>query len=296
MAECHFPMCLPTTSAQAEVPPFVHQQRVRAQDCAESGHLGHPRLFEYLEAAMSEAWRDRVEPLPEFFASGLHLTVAEAGLRFFAPASFDDLLTVEVGSSDVSESSFELEYHVRREETPLAYGRCRYVCVHDAGKPAPLPDVVRGRLRELGADEADCDPVLALARFYAEQDSFYRGGPSELVADCLTQDVTWTVPGDNAIAGTYRGKTAVLRYFTRRRSLAKSGLRIVTGKVLRSGDLLIQFARGEAEIEGKTLSWETFGAFRIRAGKIAECWLVPLDQDRFDEVWSITSPADQEQP
>lgn len=95
------------------------------------------------------------------------------------------------------------------------------------------------------------------------------------------------MPGDNAIAGTYRGKTAVLEYFARRRALAEDSLRITTGDVHRSGDLLIQFASGEAELEGATLTWETLGVFRFRDGRIAESWLVPLDQDQFDQIWSV---------
>jgi hypothetical protein len=29
------------------------------------------------------------------------------------------------------------------------------------------------------------------------------------------------------------------------------------------------------------------GIFRINDGAIAECWVVPHDQDAFDEIWSL---------
>ena len=43
---------------------------------------------------------------------------------------------------------------------------------------------------------------------------------------CSTDDVTWTVPGENAIAGEYHGLDAVIEYFTRRRALAQRSFRM----------------------------------------------------------------------
>ena len=40
-----------------------------------------------------------------------------------------------------------------------------------------------------------------LARLHEAQTAFYAGGPREPLHDVLTDDVTWTVPGENAIAG-----------------------------------------------------------------------------------------------
>jgi ketosteroid isomerase-like protein len=38
--------------------------------------------------------------------------------------------------------------------------------------------------------------------------------------------------------------------------------------------------------DGRELSWETVGVFRVADGRITECWLVPFDQSVFDEIWS----------
>jgi ketosteroid isomerase-like protein len=129
------------------------------------------------------------------------------------------------------------------------------------------------------------DPVRVLQAFYAAQARFYAGEEAEL-ADYLGPDVVWHVPGDNAIAGTYRGRSAVLGYFRHRREMSKGTFRVRPGKILRSGQLLLQFARGETELAGRQTSWETIGVFLIREQQIAACWLVPFDQTEFDRIWS----------
>jgi ketosteroid isomerase-like protein len=57
-----------------------------------------------------------------------------------------------------------------------------------------------------------------LARLHEAQNRFYAGGDSAPLRVMLTPDVTWTIPGSNAVAGTYRGIDAVLAYFERRRA------------------------------------------------------------------------------
>jgi len=155
------------------------------------------------------------------------------------------------------------------------------------GQPADLASNVRAQLR-LGVvgEGLEIEPTEALQRFYAEQGRYYAGGEVEPLSERLTQDVVWHVPGSNAIAGTYRGRAAVLAYFARRRALSNASFRVTPGQIMSSGQLLAQFAHGEAELSGQQVSWDTVGVFRIRAGQVAECWLVPFDQEQFDDLWS----------
>jgi ketosteroid isomerase-like protein len=46
------------------------------------------------------------------------------------------------------------------------------------------------------------------------------------------------------------------------------------------------FAGGAVQRGGRSLDWETVSVFRIAAGRIAECWVLPYDQYRFDDIWS----------
>ncbi len=105
----------------------------------------------------------------------------------------------------------------------------------------------------------------------------------------LTEDVVWHVPGRSAIAGDYRGRDEVLRYFSRRRKLADATFRIDVRGVLADDQRAVILAGGEVEQDGETLAWGTVAIFRFAEDRIAECWVVPYDQDAFDGIWSLGS-------
>jgi ketosteroid isomerase-like protein len=48
------------------------------------------------------------------------------------------------------------------------------------------------------------------------QNEFYAGGSGAAFQQLLAPNITWTVSGDNRIAGTYRGLEEVFGYFRRR--------------------------------------------------------------------------------
>jgi ketosteroid isomerase-like protein len=102
----------------------------------------------------------------------------------------------------------------------------------------------------------------------------------------LTDDAVWHVPGHSAIAGDHRGRDELLRYFARRRELADATLRIDVRGVLADDRRTVILATGEVQYGGRTFTWETTAIFRVAEGKIAECWVLPHDQDAYDEIWS----------
>jgi ketosteroid isomerase-like protein len=126
-----------------------------------------------------------------------------------------------------------------------------------------------------------------LDRLHAAQAAFYAGGPAEPLRDVLTDDIVWVVPGRNAIAGEYRGLDAVIDYFTRRRELADRSFRIHPGDLLvGDGDHVAALTDGSATIEGIERRWSTVGLYRLSEERVAACWLLPLDADAFDAIWS----------
>jgi hypothetical protein len=62
--------------------------------------------------------------------------------------------------------------------------------------------------------------INLLDRLQKAQNEFYAGGSGAALEQILAPTITWTVPGDNRIAGNYRGLEEVLGYFRRRRDLA----------------------------------------------------------------------------
>jgi ketosteroid isomerase-like protein len=125
-----------------------------------------------------------------------------------------------------------------------------------------------------------------LARLHDAQNQFYGGG-SAAFDDLLAEDVIWTVPGNNAIAGTYRGIDGVLGYFGRRREIANSTFRMHRRDVMvGEGNRIAALTDGTATIAGQQRSWSTVGLYEIRGGLVAACWLLPLDASEFDSIWS----------
>jgi uncharacterized protein len=87
----------------------------------------------------------------------------------------------------------------------------------------------------------------------------------------LAPNITWTVPGDNRIAGTYRGLEESVRL--RHDVLAGDGGRIAA------------LTDGIATIRDAEHRWSTVGLYEVAGGQIAACWLLPLDQRVFDAIW-----------
>jgi uncharacterized protein len=135
------------------------------------------------------------------------------------------------------------------------------------------------------------DVEAVLEEFFARQRAMYSGGDLAAVEEMLAVDIVWHVPGRSPIAGDYRGREGVIDYFARRRELAGGTLRITRHPPMCNADTLVQFADGEATIADRQVSWQTVGVYRVADGQIVEAWLVPLDLDRFDAVWSAGSPT-----
>lgn len=103
----------------------------------------------------------------------------------------------------------------------------------------------------------------------------------------LSDDVVWHVPGRSAVAGVYRGKIEVMDYIRRRRSLADDTFNITVHDVLANDRHGFVIASGRVVRGGREVEWRAHGLYRFEAGKIAECRVLPEDQDRFDEIWSV---------
>ena len=129
--------------------------------------------------------------------------------------------------------------------------------------------------------------IVLLHRLHKAQNEFYAGGSGAALERLLAPSITWSVPGDNRIAGDYRGLDEVIAYFERRRELAGRTLRMKGRDVLvGAGARLAALTDGFATIRDVDHRWSTVGLYEISGRKIAACWLLPLDQRAFDAIWS----------
>ena len=138
-------------------------------------------------------------------------------------------------------------------------------------------------MRTMNRDAA----IALLDRLHAAQNEFYAGGSGAALGQLLAPDIMWTVPGDNRIAGNYRGVENVFDYFRRRRELADHTFQMTRRDVLvGDGDRVAALTDGFATIGDADHRWSTVGLYEVIDQRIAACWLLPLDQRAFDAIWS----------
>jgi hypothetical protein len=60
------------------------------------------------------------------------------------------------------------------------------------------------------------------------------------------------------------------------------------GEMICEGDAVAQLVTGVALLGGERVSWRTVGVYRVDLDQrlIREVWLVPLDGELFDRIWS----------
>jgi SnoaL-like domain len=74
--------------------------------------------------------------------------------------------------------------------------------------------------------------IALLDELHQAQKEFYAGGESTALRKLLTPDITWIVPGDSRIAGSYHGLDEVFDYFRRRREFANGTFQMHRSDIL----------------------------------------------------------------
>lgn len=132
----------------AESSPHTHTVRVRYAETDQAGVAHHSAFLPWFEEGRVELLRSVGKPYQEFEAEGIHFPVREAFCRYWAPARFDDVLTVATVIAEVGGASVRFDYRIMRESdaTLIAEGYTLHACVNDEGKIKRLPPDVRKML------------------------------------------------------------------------------------------------------------------------------------------------------
>lgn len=140
----------------------------------------------------------------------------------------------------------------------------------------------------MSRDSTEMSPIELVAELHRRQAEMYAGGSVDAVVELLAGDIVWHVPGKSPIAGDHRGVAQVVEYFERRRQLANATMRMRPGEPIFQGNAVAQFVDGSAVLGDRRVSWRTIGVYRVDTEHrwIREVWLVPLDSDLFDRIWS----------
>jgi acyl-CoA thioester hydrolase len=132
--------------------PFVHRLRVRYGECDAQGLVFNANYLLYYDVAVTELWREAVMPWQAMVERGVDVVVAEAGLRFRAPARFDDEIDLRIAVARLGTTSVTTEFTIVRGDELLLEGTMRHVCL-DARtwRKTEMPDWMRSGLARFSA-------------------------------------------------------------------------------------------------------------------------------------------------
>jgi acyl-CoA thioester hydrolase len=90
--------------------------RVRYADTDKMQFVYNGKYLEYFEVGRTELLRKVGLPYAEVEKAGYQLPLIEAGIKFFIPAVYDDILEVEAKVSKVHSPKVHIDYRVTRSE------------------------------------------------------------------------------------------------------------------------------------------------------------------------------------
>ncbi len=138
----------------APLPHFDIEFRVRYAETDQMGVVYHSEYLVWCEVGRTEYIRALGLPYSEMERRGALLAVADASLRFHAPARYDDLVRVETSLVNVKSRAVTFDYLIRHVQSDqrLVTARTMLVSLDRAGRSAPIPADVRALLDRAAAE------------------------------------------------------------------------------------------------------------------------------------------------
>jgi acyl-CoA thioester hydrolase len=134
----------------------AHRQTVRVyfEDTDAAGIVYYANYLKFAERARTDMLRDLGISHAEMMKrDGLVLVVRRCEIDYLRPAKLDDLLTIETEAANLGAASVELLQRVLRGEEILAELKVLVVCIGKNGRPARIPDYVRGAIPRVTQSE-----------------------------------------------------------------------------------------------------------------------------------------------
>ncbi|MGH7718416.1 MAG: acyl-CoA thioesterase [Gemmatimonadaceae bacterium] len=121
------------------------QFRVRYAETDQMGVVHHRNYLVWCELGRTEHLRTLGTSYRDLERSGVALAVAEASVRYGAPARYDDLIRVETRVADVGSRSVCFDYAISNAESgrSLATARTTLVSLDPHGRVVTLPRELR---------------------------------------------------------------------------------------------------------------------------------------------------------
>jgi acyl-CoA thioester hydrolase len=129
----------------------THELRVRFGETDLMGIVHHASYLTYFEAGRVEWLRRRGVTYAAWADRGMHLPVVEVGIRYRAPARFDELIAIETRLTELRSVSLRFDYRLLRaggaEPTLLVEGFTKLASIDDKHTLRRFPDDVLAILR-----------------------------------------------------------------------------------------------------------------------------------------------------
>jgi acyl-CoA thioester hydrolase len=130
--------------------------RVRYAETDQMGVVYHSHYLVWCEMGRTNHIRECGMSYREMEESGLALAVAEASIRYRAPARYDDLVRVETTLAEVGSRSITFDYVITNGETGtrLATARTVLIALDGAHRVTVIPPEIREILTHNANDAA----------------------------------------------------------------------------------------------------------------------------------------------
>ena len=128
--------------------PTVSEFRVRYAETDQMGVVYHSNYLIWCEIGRTDYIREHYASYAVVEASGVTLAVAEATIRYHAPARYDEMVRVTTTLAELRSRAMTFDYQVANADTGarLASARTVLVSLGPAGRVAPLPPEFVARL------------------------------------------------------------------------------------------------------------------------------------------------------
>jgi acyl-CoA thioester hydrolase len=129
--------------------PFRHRLRVRFNECDGQGVVFYANYLVYFDIAITELWRETVQPYAEMQAQGVDMMVAEVTIRYLESARFDDEIDLVATVTHLGTTSMTTALSIERvaDGKRLVEGELRHVFFDTRkGGTRPIPETIRAAL------------------------------------------------------------------------------------------------------------------------------------------------------
>lgn len=113
--------------------------RVRYADTDRMGVVYHGKYSVYFEIGRSEYIREKGFTYRDFEEMGYQLVVVGLEAKYYNSATYDDLLTVRTGISELKSRGLTFHYEIYKNGNIIVEGKTKHICVNSGKKPVVIP-------------------------------------------------------------------------------------------------------------------------------------------------------------